>query len=53
MKQTTAVDKINNEYEYACQNFSPFTNKYNGYAVILQELDDLCLAIKGIMNYIL
>jgi hypothetical protein len=46
MKQATAIDRINNEYEYACKHFKPFTNKYNGYAVILQELDDLWLAIK-------
>lgn len=47
MKEQTAVDRIKNEYQYAREHFAPFKSKYEGYAVILQELDDLWLAIKG------
>ena len=34
------------EHERACEKFKPFNNPHEGYAVILEELDELWDAIK-------
>ena len=36
-----AIDEISEEYLNAAKTFSPFSSAHEGYAVILEELDEL------------
>lgn len=39
--------EIGEEYERAIKKFKPFNSRHEGYAVILEELDEVWDAIKG------
>lgn len=41
MTPETALNLISVEYKNAIQNHSPFNSAHEGYAVILEELDEL------------
>lgn len=42
----TFLDKIKAEYMRASRKFKPFSSKHEGYAVLLEEIDELWEAVK-------
>lgn len=46
MDREVALNQIREEYSKACKNFKPFNGKHEGYAVILEEFDELWDEIK-------
>ena len=46
MNKTQAIELIVNEYEKASRKFPKFNTAYEGYAVILEEMDELWTEIK-------
>ena len=47
MKESEVIEKILFEHKRAVMKFGPFNSKHEGYAVILEELDELWVAIKS------
>lgn len=47
MTANQGIDKIRNEYERAIKKFGPFKNSHEGYAVILEEVDELWEEVKS------
>jgi len=46
MDADLAIGLIRDELDRACEKFPPMHSNHEGYAVILEELDELWLAIK-------
>jgi hypothetical protein len=40
------IDAIIDEYNYACTRYSPFNSAHEGYAIILEEMDELWKEVK-------
>jgi NTP pyrophosphatase (non-canonical NTP hydrolase) len=47
MKNSIAINEIIEEYDRATKKFSSFNSTHEGYAVILEELDELWDEIKA------
>lgn len=41
MKQSKAIDLVVLEYERATKLFGPFASRHEGYAILLEEMDEL------------
>ena len=46
MKEKIAIKEIINEYNRAAKNFDGFASRHEGYAVLLEEVDELWDEIK-------
>ena len=53
MKQDEAFDIVKEELEQATTRYGQFNSSHEGYAVILEELDELWDEIKGNNNTLL
>ena len=52
MTSKHAMDKVMAELERATENFGTFANSHEGYAVLLEEVDELWDAIKSNDHYL-
>lgn len=50
MKLHDIYQRIGRELEFAESNFAPFNSYHEGYAVLLEEVDELWTAIKSKVN---
>ena len=47
MTKQQALDLISNEYDFASSKFPEFASNHEGYAIILEELDELWDELKS------